>query len=304
MALPRSLRAIPLLLVCHAAVGQVPVPPATPATYETPSTRETITFGRRAPQVGDQVEQNVEVELSLRTTTRQGTEVLERGEERLTSIQQRLITADRIENGCTQAAHVKFLVAEKQRNDEPKAARPVTGKTYYCERKGEQLVIRTENGTTPSMEEYRLVTPCMEMLGRPNPLASFFAGKTIAVGETIKLPEEIARELLGADEKFGKVSRFEMKLLRREQVESHDCGVFEAEIEATGAGTTQMRMLVTGPIVLEIATCRALSADFNGPIGMSEVQNLYGKQYQLDSLGKFRVAVKSMYDLQATRGVR
>ena len=291
-SLPRALFAG---LVCGVAAAQAPLPPATTATDETPPPRTTVTFGRRAPQVGDQVEQNVEVELSLRTLARQGTKVLERGEQRLLRRQRRVITADRVEAGRTLAAHVKFLSAERQMDGQPKTAEPVVGKTYHCQRDGERLVIRNAQGELPPLEEFRLVTPCMEMLGRAHPLADFFAERSVAIGEKISLPEEIASELLGADDEFGKVSRFEMKLVRCEEVDGRDCAVFEAEIEAIGAGTSQMRLLVTGPLVLEVSSCRAISADFHGPIGMSEVQGGYGARYQVDATGKFRVAVSSKY---------
>ncbi|MEX2172137.1 MAG: hypothetical protein WD851_22645 [Pirellulales bacterium] len=300
-ALRRSsvLRALLASLLCSVAAAQTPLPPTTIAKYETPSSRTTVTFGRRAPQVGDQVEQNVEVELSLRTLTRQGTKVLERGEQRLTRRQHRVITADRVEAGRTQAAYVKFLAADRQMDDEPKTAEPVVGKTYHCERDGERLMIHTAKGELPPLEEFRLVTPCMEMLGRAHPLADFFAERSVALDEKISLPEEVARELLGADDQFGKVSRFEMKLVRLEEIDGRDCAVFDAEIEATGAGASQMRLLVTGPLVLEVSTCRSISAEFYGPIGMSEVQGGYGARYQVDATGKFRVAVSSKYE-QAT----
>lgn len=294
-------RALFILLVCNVAAGQAPLPLATKATYETPSTRETITFGRRSPQVGDQVEQTIEVELALRTTTRQGTKVLERGEQKLTRRQQRVIVADRVEEGRTQAAHVKFLAAERQVGDEAKSSEPVAGKTYHCQRDGDRLIVHTIEGEVPPMEEFRLVLPCMEMLGRAHPLSNYFAGKSVRVGEKIKMPEEIARELLGADDEFGKVGRFEMTLQKRELIEGKECAVFDAEIEATGDGTSQMRMLVTGPIVLEIDSCRAVSADFRGPIGMSEVHGIYGARYQVDSMGKFRVAVTSRYSTYEVR---
>jgi hypothetical protein len=141
----------------------------------------------------------------------------------------------------------------------------------------------------------------MEMLGRAHPLSNYFAGKTIAVGDKVEMPEEIARELLGADDEFGKVSRFEMTLQKRELNEGKECAVFDAEIEATGNGTSQMRMLVTGPMILEIDSCRAISADFRGPIGMSEVHGIYGARYQVDSMGKFRVTVSSRYGATTMR---
>ena len=282
-------------LTCGGAAAQSSPPPATPAKYETPSPRPPITFGRRAPQVGDQVEQNVEVELALRTLTRQGTKVLERGEQRLTRRQRRIITADRVEAGRTQAAHVKFLSAARQIDKEPETKEPVVGKTFYCERDGDRLTIQTANGDLPPLDEFRLVQPCMEMLGRAHPLADFFADREVAIGEKIALPKEIASELLGADDEFGKAERFEMTLARVEKIDDHECAVFEAEIEAVGTGTSQMRLLVTGPLVLEVSTCRAVSADFQGPIGMSEVQGTYGARYQVDATGKFRVAVSSKY---------
>jgi hypothetical protein len=157
------------------------------------------------------------------------------------------------------------------------------------------LLIHTAEGKLPPLEEFQLVTPCMEMLGRDNPLTDFFTNRAVAIGEKVTLPEEIAGELLGADDQFGKAERFEMTLLRCEQIDGRQCAVFQAEIEATGSGSSQMRLLVTGPLALEVSTCRAVSAKFQGPIGMSEVQGSFGARYQVDATGTFRVAVSSKY---------
>ena len=52
----------------------------------------------------------------------------------------------------------------------------------------------------------------MQMVGRPNPLAQFLAGRTIAVGEKIELPSAVASQIFNLGDKFGKVSRFTLTL--------------------------------------------------------------------------------------------
>ena len=124
-------------------------------------------------------------------------------------------------------ATVHFFTANKSHNDQT-IADPVVGKTYHCERTDQQLTVTTPEGLVPPLAEYKVVTRAMESLGKPNPLANFLANKTVAVGERLELPAEVAQQVLGFDEKMGDVEKFTLTLTSIEKMVAH----FEAEIEA------------------------------------------------------------------------
>jgi len=133
----------------------------------------------------------------------------------------------------------------------------------------------------------------MEMVGRPNPLAQFLAGRTVAVGDTISLPKEIANSVFNLSDKFGEVARFDLKL----QKLSADgaTAVFLARVEAASNDASQMRLDVEGPIVVDIGSCRAVQTSLAGPIGMSETRGSYSTSYQVLGTGRLQMNIASAY---------
>ena len=173
---------------------------------------------------------------------------------------------------------------------------PVEGKTYRVRRDGETLLINDEAGEIPPLVEYEIVSLNMESLGRPNPLADYLAGQTITVGQKITLPNAVAEKLLGLGDEMGSVSRFELTL---QQVSNRSHGVacaeFLASIEAGSNDSSQMRLSVEGPLVIEVDTCRAVEANFTGPIGMSETRGSLSTTYQMIGTGNMTVRIASDY---------
>ena len=75
--LPPTLAAC-LLCAAPAAEAQPPSQaPERPASYQRTELR-TVHFARQSPQVGDQIDQSLSMELRLDTTVRQGNQLLER----------------------------------------------------------------------------------------------------------------------------------------------------------------------------------------------------------------------------------
>jgi hypothetical protein len=171
----------------------------------------------------------------------------------------------------------------------------VQGKVYRVRRDGETLLINDEQGAIPPLDEYEIVALNMESLGRPNPLADFLAGKSVAVGQRIALPNEVAEKLMGLGGELGKVTRFELTLQQVTSVHGLQCAVFQSSIEAESIDSSQMRLAVDGPLAIEIDTCRAVEANFAGPIGMSETRGSLSATYQMTGTGKMGVSIASKY---------
>ena len=135
----------------------------------------------------------------------------------------------------------------------------------------------------------------MESLGRPNPLADFLAGQSVAVGQRITLPNEVAEKLMGLGGELGKVTRFELTLQQIAAIHGRTCAVFQSSIEAESIDSSQMRLSVDGPLAIEVNTCRAVEAKFAGPIGMSETRGSLSATYQMTGTGKMDVTIASKY---------
>ncbi|QDT67260.1 hypothetical protein MalM25_01570 [Planctomycetes bacterium MalM25] len=256
---------------------------------------QTLTFGHHAPAVGDAVQQSVRVEMRLESTARQGAEVIESTTSAIDREQTRRVTATEVTGKRVVGAEVRFFNATAAR-DGAAEQQPIAGKAYLCRRESdERLTITTPDGQLPPMNEYELVTRAMESLGTASPLAEYLAGRTVRVGERLELPAELAQRALGFDSRMGEVDRFVLKLTRVEDVESRRVGRFEAEIEAHGASSQQMRLIVAGAFQIDGATCRIVSADLSGPIAMSGARGGKVGAYTLDGKGKMRLALKAQY---------
>ncbi len=254
-----------------------------------------VSFGRRSALPGDTVEQSVRVEMQLESTARQGAKVIETSASRVDRSQTRRVTATEIVGNRVMAAEVRFFDATTVHNDE-KLNEPVAGKTYSCRREGERMVITTATGELPPMAEYEIVARAMETLGTASPLAKFLAGRTVAVGQQLELPAALAQQALGFDKQMGEVDRFALTLSKVETVGSRRVATFDAEIEAHGATSEQMRLIIAGVFRVEEATCRIVSADLSGPIAISGVRGPGGDSgYTLDGRGKMHLEVAARY---------
>jgi hypothetical protein len=268
------------------------------------SSAQAVTFNRRAPEVGDQLEQNLSVSLQLDSMVRQNKQVLEKSQTALRRHQRRVITTTNVNNGMAVAVMVRYAEAAKQIATGPadgklgeatSLAQPVQGKVYRVRRDGEALLINDEQGAIPPLDEYEIIALNMESLGRPNPLADFLAGKTLSVGQQIALPNEVAEKLMGLGGELGKVTRFNLTLQSIATIQGRPCAVFQSSIEAESIDSSQMRLAVDGPLTIEVDTCRAVEANFAGPIGMSETRGSLSATYQMTGTGKMSVDIASKY---------
>jgi hypothetical protein len=282
---------------------------ATPASYEREihsDSPRTIRFARRAPQIGDQLEQTLAFEVELHQIMRQGDQLVEQGEMATHRNQRRVVTTTDVAGGAAVAALVRYPEATKQvitaqnANElrtltAPVDAQSVQGKAYRCRRTGRELQIADEKGDIPPLDEFKIVAQNMETLGRVNPLAEYLAGKSLSIGEKIPVPHEVAERLLGLGDELGQVSRFELVLDSVKTVDGTQCAVFNASIEAASTNSSQMRMEVEGPLVIQAATCRAVEASFKGPIGMSETCGSLSATYQMSGTGRISVRIATVY---------
>jgi hypothetical protein len=271
--------------------------------------RRRVTFKQRLPQVGDALEQTLAMELRLTTTLRQGNQIGEKNRTTARNNQHRTITTAHVEDGKAVAVRVRYAEATKelsannaaqpgQPSEVEKIVQVVAGKTYNCQREpgaDGKLAITDERGQIPPTDEYEIVAQHMEMVGRPNPLSEFLAGKTLAAGESVELPKDVATKVFNLGEQFGEVSKFTLKLESIEKSADGQVARFSAHVEAASSNASQMRLELDGPLEVEANTCRAVKVDLIGPIAMSETRGSYSTSYQVIGTGQLKVGVQSAY---------
>lgn len=254
----------------------------------------TVTFGKRPSAIGDGLDQTIELETILKTRKRQDNEVIEEEQRRSGRQQRRQVTVGAIEAGRVVGVEVEFLQS-KESLDDVEVTDPVVGKTYKCVLKEDELQVYTLEGKIPPLEEYKVVAQAMESLGKPNPLANYLVGRQLSIGEEIILPNEVAQQVFGLDKRLGVVDKFVLKLTTIESVDARLTATFDAEVEAIGSGSTQMRLMLAGPLMVECATSRVVTTKLSGPIGMLESRGSLGNTYQIDGTGRLQLRIASRY---------
>jgi hypothetical protein len=281
---------------------------------------QSVRFGRQPTRIGDQIEQTVAIEMRMALTMRRGNELLGKNQSTVRTNQRRIVTTTAIDAGRTMAVTVQYAEATRQvvAADAPTAPsqpdgategagaiaqyqpvpQPVQGKTYLCHREqGEngKLIVTDEAGNRPPTEEYDIVAQQMEMVGRPNPLAQFLVGRTIAVGETVELPKNLASQIFNLGDKFGEVTRFTLTLQKVQAEDGASYAVFLANVEAASNNASQMRLQVEGPLAVQVDTCRVTRINLEGPIGMSETRGSYSTAHQVIGTGHLETNIASAY---------
>jgi hypothetical protein len=270
-----------------------------------------VTFSKRPAQVGDEVEQTLALAMHMTTTLRQGNQIGKRTRTTARNDQRRVVTTMQVESDRAVAVRVRYLDASKQLDadnsttqqkqpprDSAPVAQPVAGKTYLCQRqpgKDGPLTITDEAGNVPPKDEYEIAAQHMAMVGRPNPLAELLAGQSLAIGQTISLPPQLAGKIFSLGEQFDEVTRFELVLQGVKFLDNATCAEFLARVDAVSSSASQMRMQLEGPLTVHADTCRAVKVDLGGPIAMSEMRGSYSTSYQVIGTGQLKMNVASTY---------
>lgn len=254
-----------------------------------------VTFTHRPAAKGQRVQQTLVIQLDLKTRSRQGATVLEEADTRMTRTRQRVVTTTRVESGLATGARVEYLESCLQREDDDKTPDPIAGKAYNCLRKGEQVQVVSAEGAMPTEAEFKLVSENMDTLGRENPLATYLSGKSVSIGQRLTVPPDVAQQLLGLKSQLGDVRRFELTLQKIVNVDGRACAEFLADLEAQRTDGSQMRLMIGGPMTIEIDTCRSVASTLSGPIGMSHSTPDPRGRLQVDSTGRLSLTVASRF---------
>lgn len=260
-----------------------------------------VTFAHRPARVGDRAAQTVGVELTVNTAIIQAGQAANEGKNSMQRRQQRFVEVLEVVDGAVRRAHVTYPLSRttSSADDQPgqEVVQPVEQKSYFVTREGEQLLVRDQDNAIPSQAEFEIVVTGLKDLGLPNPLMQYLVGKTLQVGEQLKLPQATAERVMGFGGQFGRVEGFELTLKSVREIDGEPCAIFTASIEAVGEPNNPIRIHAFGEVVIQAETCRMVSAEISGPLTLSVAEHTPQGSYQYKAEGNMRLAVRSKYGL-------
>lgn len=264
--------------------------------------QQTVTFQKRSAQVGDKAEQSLQCDLQLVMSIRQSGQTVQEQKQSLLREQRRHLTILQVEKDKPLKAEVRYdaslVTVQPPEGTAEKVTQPIMGKAYLISRSGKTLSITYPDGSAPPKEETEIVAANMETFGQVNPIAEFFAGKKVRVGDTLQLPNDLARELLGFAETPGAVSSFQLKLVEVLAPKSQGgspVAVFSIELRADDSKQDGVQMQLTGKLEMEVATCRSRAVSLAGPVMAEETHGPKNGEFQVRSEGQIEVAVRAEY---------
>ena len=264
--------------------------------------QQSVVFQKRPAQAGDSAEQSIQCDLQLIMSIRQSGQTVQEQKQALQREQRRHLTILQVEKDKPLQAEVRYeasSVTVHQAEGKPeKISQAVMGKAYRVTRKGKELLVTYPDGKAPAAEEVEIVRSNMEAFGLPNPIAEFFHGKKVRVGESLTLPSDLARELLGFAEAPGTVSSFQLALQEVRAAEAKGespVAVFTIELRADDAQQNGVQMQLTGQLEMEVATCRSRVVKLAGPVLAEETHGPKNGEFQVRSEGDVEVAVRADY---------
>lgn len=266
------------LLLCSTTHGQV------------------LQFTNRAAQPNDTANQTIQCELDAERTIRQHNQVVDTSKQQLRRRQVRTVTLLETQAGIAARAKISFALSSTKvkagKDGAIEAKQPVEGNTYLVARKREELLITNESGGMITEEEDKILRAQLTAFGKPNPLAEFLNGKRIRVGDDIKVPDEVAVELLGLTGNQGKTDGLTLKLTGIQSVDSTNCAVFETLLRSH-SDENSISLLMKGELIIDPTTCRTRSINLHGPVAISERKGPSVGRFTVSTNGSLKVAVSN-----------
>ncbi len=268
-------------------------------TCKTSAENQTVQFTQRPTNIGDLLIQDVRVELNFATIITQSDQVAHQSTNSMVRRQERGIEVLEVAIGRVRRAKVAYRTSQQKMQtgsaEAKMSSQPVEGKSYLVTRNGEQLVITDLDGNIPPQDQYTIVSENMQTLGKPNPLAKYLLGRKFTVGQRIALPQQLAEQLLGLGDPFGKVQSFELELLGTETIDRQPCALFGVNVEAIAHDPGKMNLKIEGRMAIQLATCRTVTAELSGPIGMAAEEKTAQGSYQYSAEGRMKLDIHSTY---------
>ncbi len=264
-----------------------------------PLLAQQVQFHRRPTRPFDNSRQVIECDFVLERAIRQQNQLIDSTRRILQRRQDRTLTILSVQAGRPRRAKITYLQSftqiEQAESEPIQAVQPVTGKTYFVELHGDDLIIMDPQGQKPPPDELAIVSLNLQSFGKPNPLAKYLDGKIVSVGQSLAVPNEVASELLGFTGSQGDTEKLSLKMVATKNVDGNTCAVFETILRATNRELGAMNLLMEGELTIEADSCRTRAIMLRGPVAITQIRGSAAGQFTVSTNGTLQVAVEANY---------
>lgn len=258
------------------------------------------TFNYEPSFNGQQILQDVRAETIVKTKMTQASQTISESTQSVESKQARLITILEADPRRTAKARITYKSAElslaKNQHPTQQVDQPVAGKSYHVSRPpNAELIVTNDQGQTPPDGELTIVKASMESIGRSNPLAKFLNGRSVAIGQTLRLPPELAKELLKGGDGVGEINSVILTLTSIQTLEGLRVAVFTTRMSGISPLDGKSQIRFTGETFVDLDSCRTLRTTFQAPVTFSETRGPTGSQFTVHNDGHLNVAIQATY---------
>lgn len=283
-----------LLLATQPAAGQL-----RPTSFDADSPQEGessgLAFRYRASQPGDRAEHQQQSRLELATTIQQSGQIASERWESILRRQRYHVALLEPSQGETARAKIAYHAAQEERKTtDAEAAEatsmPTDGNTYLVCRIDGKLTVFDARGEQALPEEAQLVERIARSLGQRNPLGHFLDGHKVSLNQTLKLPEQLSRELWNFGDELGEADYCELTLREAVVRPTGPCGRFEIVVRASqGSGQLDLR----GYLLVDAASCRTLESELQGTFRSKTERGPEGFKFTVERTGRIQVNTRA-----------
>jgi len=254
-----------------------------------------LTFGYQPSKPGDAFEHQHRAKLELATAVRQAGQTASQRTESILRQQQYHVALLAPAEGETARAKIVYRQAQESRrehlsNQAESESLPTDGQTYLVCRIDGKLSVFTPQAQPAAPAEAQLVERTLRSLGQRNPLGYFLNGKRVAVGQSLKMPPELSRELWDFGAELGVADQCELTLREIVDRPSGPCGRFDLTVHSAHE---RGQLDLQGTVLVETSTCRTLESDLQGSFRSETRRGPAGYEFSLERSGKMHVTTNA-----------
>lgn len=257
----------------------------------------TITFTKQSSQPGQKMVQRSMVHTACVQSYEQSNQVISTSDRDVSNTQVRNITTVSTSPPVVQVSYTEASLREgKNRLFAKKTSQPVENKSYRVSRNGEILKVVNQHGETPPPEETAIVEKTMSWVGRPNELAEFLNGQTLALQQRLVLPKNVAAKIFGGAVGMDTVQSATLALKQIKVIRGAKCGVFQVDLIGTVPEDGSAPLEVQGMLTVQADTCRTASAEVKSDLDVTEERGPTGGKFTVKNKGKVHIAIHAAFD--------
>ncbi|MFO0915595.1 MAG: hypothetical protein U0795_21705 [Pirellulales bacterium] len=263
-----------------------------------------IRFRATPARPGDVRQQQMDFDLDVTRQVQEGNQVTDLRQQRVHKTKQRRVEIQQVQGPLPIAARIDYGKSEMRleggATPTQQLVDPAADKSYIVSRRGDELVIQDLQGAVPPAPELVWLKQDLATFGRENPLSTFLANREVRVGQTLDVPPEVARELLGGSDSATQVTRFQLTLEQIQTPAGHRQATFRVAIDLKGADQGGVDMLVEGHVTMNADLCQVEQVNLKGPIRSVEFEGEGANRLTLSTFGTMTVTAAMTHQTAGT----